>query len=82
MDVGSTAFHAGRSEKSVPEDATVSLPFMNNVIRVLLTYRMMEERSAILQFTTYWRQQAHNPYLMGRPEVQVVLLALAETAQM
>jgi hypothetical protein len=42
---------------------------------------MMEERSAILQFTTYWRQQAHNPYLMGRPEVQVVLLALAETAQ-
>jgi len=43
---------------------------------------MMEERSAILQFTTYWRQQAHNTYLMGRPEVQVVLLALAETAQM
>lgn len=24
MDVGSTTFHAGRSEKSVPEDATVS----------------------------------------------------------
>jgi hypothetical protein len=24
MDVGSAAFHAGRSEKSVPEDATVS----------------------------------------------------------
>jgi hypothetical protein len=43
---------------------------------------MMEERSAILQFTTYWRQQGHNPYLMGRPEVQVVLLALAESAQM
>jgi hypothetical protein len=41
----------------------------------------MEERHAIIHFTTYWRQQAHNPYMMGRPEVQVVLCSLAEVAQ-
>ena len=44
--------------------------------------RTPEERSAIMQFSTYWRQQAHAPYLMSRPEVQVVLVALAETAYM
>ena len=80
MDVRSSIFHYGSSEKGISEDATVR-PFSDQMEWRLID-RTMEERSAIIQFTTYWRQQGHNPYLMGRPEVQVVLLALAETARM
>ncbi|GFZ43999.1 hypothetical protein JCM24511_01720 [Saitozyma sp. JCM 24511] len=41
-----------------------------------------QERSAIISFVAYWRQMGHPPYAMGRPEAQLVLIALQEFATM
>ncbi|ORY34096.1 hypothetical protein BCR39DRAFT_503750 [Naematelia encephala] len=39
-----------------------------------------QERMAILNFANYWRQNVSAPYFMGRPEAQIVLIALSELA--
>jgi hypothetical protein len=81
MDVRSTVVHDRCAKEGVSAHAIVSQSTTTRTRRPYSQIRTMEERHAIIQFTTFWRQQSHNPYLMGRPEVQVVLLSLAEVAQ-
>ncbi|KAK6910218.1 hypothetical protein V866_000905 [Kwoniella sp. B9012] len=38
------------------------------------------ERTSIISFASYWRRRTEPPYLMGRPEAQLVLIALTEFA--
>ncbi|WWC89443.1 uncharacterized protein L201_004367 [Kwoniella dendrophila CBS 6074] len=38
------------------------------------------ERTSIVSFASYWRRRTEAPYLMGRPEAQLVLIALTEFA--
>ncbi|ORX36777.1 hypothetical protein BD324DRAFT_627141 [Kockovaella imperatae] len=69
-----------------PSGVTPWLVEVQTLIRLLqkrVFQRMpltMPERSALLNFASYWRRMVQPPYAMGRPEAQLVLITLTELA--